>query len=405
MTPEEVQRFLDGMAAEEARDGPPPGFPQLPTIPGGRYTDPEFLALEDKYLWKRSWLYACHTDELPDPGSFLLWRKTGSPIMILRGRDGEIRAFYNTCRHRGAPLVQEARGKIAGLVCRYHGWTYDLTGKLINLRDRRDFPGLDMSCHSLVEIGCALFGNWVFVNEDPEAEPLADALGPAYRHWQTLAIDRIRHVHSASFTVACNVKVLLDAFLETYHLKSIHQNTVDRFLNHRGTYSELYDRGNSLMVTPQRRSDWVDPGTVGMPKIETATKIQREHNPSYNIFPNLVAPLSDSGVPFLTFWPAGPKTMTIDCHWFGPEGSQDHELWPTRIRNFDAILEEDTQFAPEIQSSVESAGFKGIYLSYQERRIYHWHEELDRRIGPQRIPEHLRVKPVLRQWRQQRSAA
>jgi choline monooxygenase len=88
----------------------------------------------------------------------------------------------------------------------------------------------------------------------------------------------------------------------------------------------------------------------------------------------------------------------VDVHWFALEGSQGHELWPTRLSNFERILEEDTQFAPRIQESVETAGFKGMYLSYQERRIYHWHEELDRRIGTDRIPEALRVRPLLGPW-------
>jgi hypothetical protein len=70
-------------------------------------------------------------------------------------------------------------------------------------------------------------------------------------------------------------------------------------------------------------------------------------------------------------------------------------MWPTRIANFERILEEDTQFAPRIQQSVETAGFKGMYVSYQERRIYHWHEELDRRIGRQNVPPGLRVTPCL----------
>ena len=89
--------------------------------------------------------------------------------------------------------------------------------------------------------------------------------------------------------------------------------------------------------------------------------------------------------------------MQIDCHWFAPEAenAEQEELWKTRIENFERILYEDTQFAPMIQESVESDGFQGISINYQERRIYHWHEELDRRIGIENIPEHLRVKPVL----------
>ncbi len=101
----------------------------------------------------------------------------------------------------------------------------------------------------------------------------------------------------------CNVKVLLDAFLEVYHLKSIHQNTVDRFLDHRGTTITLYRNGHSIMVTPNRRPDWVDPGTRGMRRIETATEVAAKNNASFNFFPNLVAPVDPTGVPFLTFWP------------------------------------------------------------------------------------------------------
>jgi len=189
----------------------------------------------------------------------------------------------------------------------------------------------------------------------------------------------------------------MDAFLEVYHLKSIHQNTVDRFLDHRGSKILLWRNGHSLMMTPNRRPDWVDPGTIGMQKIETVSELYANNNPSFNIYPNLVTPLSDTGMPFLVFWPTGPRTMHIECHWFAPDWGDGPlpEKWPERIANFDRILEEDTQFAPQIQESVQSPGFRGMPLNYQERRIYHWHEELDRRIGRERMPEHLRVPEML----------
>jgi phenylpropionate dioxygenase-like ring-hydroxylating dioxygenase large terminal subunit len=392
-----IERIRDGIAYESARSGPPEGFPQLPDIPGGRYTDPEFLALENEHLWKRSWLYAAHTDELPEPGSYMLWNKTGSPILIVRGNDRQIRAFYNTCRHRGAPLVRDKAGQTRGLACAYHGWTYDLEGHLVNLRDKRDFVGLDMSCRSLLTVRCETIGNWIFINEDPNAEPLLDHLGPIPSHWQQYQIERIRFVEKHGFDIECNVKVLMDAFLEVYHLKSIHQHTVDRFLDHRGSTMLLWRRGHSLMFTPNRRADWVDPGTVGMKKIDTVDPLWANNNPSYNVYPNLVTPFADSGMPFILFWPTGPRTMRVECHWFAPDWGDGPvpERWETRIANFDRILEEDTQFAPQIQQSVESPGFRGMPLNYQERRIYHWHEELDRRIGTERIRPDLRVRPML----------
>jgi len=384
-----------GMKAEQGREGPPPGFPEMPIIPGGRYTDPAFLALEERYLWKKSWLYALHADELPRPGSYRLWRKTGAPIIIVRDKDSRIRAFYNTCRHRGAPLVEKDQGETKGFFCRYHGWSYDLTGRLLAVREKRDFPNMEPSHFGLNEVRCEQFGNLVFINEDPQAERLLESLGPIPAHLENLGLDTVRHIHSSSFEIACNVKILLDAFLETYHLKSIHPQTVDRFLDSRGTHVVLWRNGNSMMVTPHRRPDWRDPGAVGMPELPSVEPIFVSQNPSYLFYPNLVTPPSATGTPIITFWPKGARSMAVDVHWFAPDGAEGHELWPTRIANFERILEEDTQFAPRIQESVETAGFKGMYVSYGERRIYHWHEELDRRIGASNVPPDLRVQPVL----------
>ena len=397
MQPDVEHALYAGMQNESERRGPPEGYSELPLIPAGRYTDPSFLALEQEHLWQSSWLYALHADELPKPGSFRLWDKTGSPIVIVRGQDDEIRAFYNACAHRGAPLVEERQGDRKGFFCRYHGWSYGLDGRLLAVRESRDFPNFDKTCHGLTAVRCERWGNWVFINEDPDAEPLIEHLDPIVDHCDGLQVDQLRHIASDSFPVACNVKVLLDAFFETYHLKSIHQDTVDRFLDHRGTGIMLWPDGHSLMITPNRRPDWVDPGTRGMVDFPNVTELLVKTNVSYNIYPNLVTPVAGNGMPFIQFWPKTERSMVIECHWFSPDWGEfgRHELWDTRIANFDRILEEDTQFAPQIQQSVESPGFKGIQLNYQERRIYHWHEELDRRIGIERIPEHLRVTPML----------
>lgn len=393
----QTQKIKDDMAAEKARRAPPEGFPALSPIAAGRYTDEDFLALEQAHMWRKSWVYACHMDEIPDIGSFLLWKNLGSPILIVRGPEGEPLAFYNTCRHRGAPVVAEDKGIAKGFMCRYHGWTYGLDGSLKALRDTRDFADFDKSCKGLIPVRCERWGNWIYVNEDPDAETLHDYLSPIREEMEEFDPGSLRFVDRNSFEVPCNVKVLLDAFLETYHLKSIHQNTVDRFLDHLGTTITLWPRGHSRMVTPNRREDWVDPGTIGMPKIDGVSEIPAKNNVSYNIFPNLVMPPSDSGIPILTFFPKSNTTMIVECHWFSPDWGTEgpSKLWKKRIENFERILEEDTQFAPEIQESVQSKGCQGMSLSYQERRIYHWHEELDRRIGHNNLSPELAVEPLM----------
>jgi len=401
MDSEVIDRLLAGVEHERTRKGPPPAFPALADIPGGRYTDPEFQNLEREHLWKKAWFYAGHKDEFPDRGSYKLWQRTGSPILIVRDQDDQINAFYNTCRHRGGPIVREDSGTARSkLVCGYHGWTYDLTGKLVGVPDKHDFIGLDMSCRSLLPVRCECLGNWIFVSEDADAMPLAEYMGPLLEYFRGFPLETIRLVQQESFEIVCNYKILQETFFEVYHLKATHRGTVDRFLDHRGTNIILWKQGHSLMLTPNRSRDWVDPGVKGMVEMDGATDIERYNNPSFNIYPNLVTPVAPSGLPFLLSWPRTDRTMLLDVIWFAPDWGDGppHALWKERTENFNRILNEDIQFVTLLQESVESNGFRGAALNYQERRIYHWHEELDRCIGPERIPEHLRMPQILDEW-------
>ena len=395
-----TRRIKEGMAFEAARTEPPSGFPKLPDIPAARYVNPQFLELEKHGLWKRSWLYAGHVSQVAERGSWFLTRNTGTPILVVRNLQGELRAFYNTCRHRGGPLVTEDAGQGRGFVCGYHGWSYTLDGQLKSVRDKRDFVDLDFACRSLLPVRCETLGGWIFINEDPEASALLESLGPLVSELRQFELDNLMLVHSRGYDVPCNVKLLLDVFLEVYHLKSIHQNTADRFLDHRGMTVTLWPNGHSRMVTPNRRPDWIDPGTRGMPEIASVTEMPRAKNVSYNIFPNIVMPPTATGIPMLVFWPRTANSMRIECHWFGPKLPAEDlsALWDVRIRNFERILFEDLEFAAKLQESVEGPGFMGIPLNYQERRIYHWHEEADRRIGIERVPAPMRVEQVLGDW-------
>jgi len=154
------------------------------------------------------------------------------------------------------------------------------------------------------------------------------------------------------------------------------------------------------MVTPSRRPEWNDPVTRDLPEMDTVGEIARDNNVSYNIYPNIVCPPSPTGLPFILFWPKTINTMLLECVWFSPDWGDGPlpDIWKTRVANFDRIIGEDTQFAPQIQESVESDGFKGIPLSYQERRIYHWNETLDQHIGKAQIPDGMAVKPKLEKY-------
>jgi nitrite reductase/ring-hydroxylating ferredoxin subunit len=397
-TEERVQRWIDRVAEERARTAPPADFPVLPDLPPGRYTDPGFFDLEIEHLWRKSWLYAGHLDQLPEPGSFFVWKHGSSPIVVMRGDDGEVRAFYNTCRHRGAPVLRSDAGRAgAVLVCGYHGWSYDRQGRLRAVTDKRDWGAFDSSCRNLVPVRCETFGNWIFVCEDPAATSLDEFLEPVARHIRHLPLDDIRLIDRRELPVRANIKVLVENFLEAYHFKLLHPKTTNRIFDNEGTSIHLWKNGHSMMLSPNRREGWVDPGTIGMPEMESANVIEREHNPSYSLFPNLIVPISPSGMPCVALWPKTVRTSVLEVLWFAPGWGDGPRppLWETRIANFDRIVDEDVQFAEPMQYSIESPGFVGVPLSYQERRIYHWHEEIDRRIGRDRVPRELRVVPLL----------
>jgi len=382
---------------ERARTAPPDGFPAFPDLPGKRYTDPHFYALEREHLWRKSWLFAGHLDEIPEAGCYKLFDSAQQSVVLLHADDGEVRAFYNTCRHRGAALVREPYGKGGKLVCGYHGWVYDHSGSLIALRDERDFVGLDKSCRSLYPVRIERFGKFLFVNFDADARPLAEEFAAFLPQWRQFQFESLRFVKKDRFELNCNWKIAMEANMEVYHVPSIHPTTVSPLLDHRGNVNTLYAGGHGRMVAPSRAQRGQNESFDDRPEIETVGEIARTCTLSFNLVPNLVSPMSAKGFPIMAFWPTGLNTTTLEVSWYGKDWAPADKpnAWDLYPSFFNDVVAEDTQFGNWIQKSVESYAYDGVPLSYQEARIYHWHQAIDAIIGVERIPQSLRVAPVI----------
>ena len=388
------------MEYEAARTEPPAGFPNLPDIPAGRYIDQRFFELEKEHLWRKSWLFAAHIDEVPDPGCYMLWENAGQPVIIVHGDDGEIYAHYNTCRHRGAPVVTEKKGRRSRLTCRYHGWTYTHQGELVSVRDPEDFRDLDFSCRALIPIRCERFGNLIFVNFDDNCISLSEYLGPIAGEWDEFQMDSLRLAARHTFVLNCNWKIAMEANTEVYHVKSIHPSTVAPALDDRRNVNTFYPNGHGRMIAPRPKGGNMQSAIElpELPEIETVGELGRTCTQSYGIFPNWVSPLSHRAVPPLLFWPlAIDKTLfevwTMAPDWGDGEGP---DYWTENNgERLTQVLLEDTEFGVWIQKSMESYGFRSVPLSYQEARIYHWNQQADRVIGIESIPPELRVEQVI----------
>jgi phenylpropionate dioxygenase-like ring-hydroxylating dioxygenase large terminal subunit len=399
------------MQYEFDRTAPPEGFPKFHDIPVERFTSDEFWELEQKYLWPRSWVIAGRSEDIPNVGDFFTFDDLGVPILLIRGKDSQVRAFYNTCQHRGAPVVRESSGTSKLLRCQYHSWSYDIdSGQLVSVPDERDFVDLDKTERCLPTISCAVWDNWIFVNQDANAISLAEHIGSIADEMSEFQGQSLRTVAKQSEIVPCNWKVTAEAFLEVYHFRHIHSRNGESLLDNRGATMGLLPNGCSRMVTPFSKTsytalgmkNWDDYKHVVLPgftNIETVNDMVRCTSTAFGIFPNLITPVAAYGFPFITFWPIDKQTTRIDWTHYAPIDFDPREglpaNWQARLDNFALIMQEDFWNMAPMQKSLESPAMRGMPINYQERRIWNFHEEVDRLIGIERIPEELRVEQLL----------
>lgn len=212
-TTEERRTALDLDVPERWRLGP--SF-----VPKGRYTDPEFLRLEIERLFPKTWLNACRFDEVERIGDYVDFEICGQSIVVVRTEQG-LRAYYNACRHRGTRLVQ-GRGRIGEFRCPFHAWRWNLDGSLKYLADEKNFDPRPASELCLPEVKVDTWGGWVFINMDPDAEPLLDYLGPLPSRMEGYKLEDMRLAWYKSVIVDGNWKTGLDVFVESWHVPGTH---------------------------------------------------------------------------------------------------------------------------------------------------------------------------------------
>jgi nitrite reductase/ring-hydroxylating ferredoxin subunit len=402
MDAKKIQEIKDQMEYERTRNSPPKDFPKLPEIPGKRYTDQNLFDLEIEKIFFKSWLMVFREDEIPEPGDYKIWDKLGRDILVVRQKDNSIKAFYNTCMHRGAPVVRDKKGSTNLLRCQYHSWTYDLGGDLIKVPDMRDFKDFDISCKKLKKVYCDTWDGWVYISlSETDPGSLIDFLNPVARELECFKSSELITVYKKTVTVKANWKTCLDAFMEVYHAPTIHKDTVNILLDGNAMAAGLLKNGHSRMVTPKKMN--LDGGFLGaeesdyVPYIETCDKIHAQTNVAYGMFPNFITPTDTSGYPAILFWPKGLKETEFEWTQLAPKWSGDEkpDYWNEQEVSFDSIMDEDFQNLEPMQRSHDSGVFESMPLNYQERRIYYYHQVIDDWIGRDNLPKDVQVPNVL----------
>ena len=212
---------LDALLAEYDATLP---LAEASTISGAFYTDAGIADLERRTVWSRAWVHVARAADLLAPGDFVTANVAGEPVVVVRGQDAALRAFFNVCRHHAAEIMTAPRGNAERLRCPYHGWTYALDGAL------RSAPELGTVCrflleeNSLIPLRVDTYEGLVFVCLDPNAPALRDYLAPMSARLAHLSIGRLQFFRRREWELQCNWKVFVDNYLDGgYHVPFLHR--------------------------------------------------------------------------------------------------------------------------------------------------------------------------------------
>jgi phenylpropionate dioxygenase-like ring-hydroxylating dioxygenase large terminal subunit len=219
-------------------------------ITGERYYSRDFARREWDAMWTRIWHIAGRETDIPDAGDYMLHNFLQESVVVFRQHDGAIRAFYNSCRHRGNRLAWSEQGSGDGLTCSYHGWKWGIDGVLEHVQDPDDFAdGNPCGTLKLVEVACDTWGGFVWYNMDPDPRPLLDYLDPIPRLFANRDLQNMVRPVWRTFDVDANWKFSSDNFNESYHLPTVHPQlattTDEDYLN---TIFEMYPNGHNRMI-------------------------------------------------------------------------------------------------------------------------------------------------------------
>jgi phenylpropionate dioxygenase-like ring-hydroxylating dioxygenase large terminal subunit len=415
----------------------------FPAVPRARYTDKAFFQLEIERMWPRVWQIACREEQIPEAGDCLVYESPGASLLLVRGRQNEIKAFYNTCLHRGMKLCA-ADTSVQQLRCPYHGFTWNLDGTLAKVPARWDFPQIKDSEFRLPEVRVGRWGGFVFINRDPKAPSLESYLGNLTRHFADWPRDDVYLAINIRKVMNANWKACIEGFVEAFHVAELHSQAVQfggdsstqydvwpgdenisRFLEPSGiqsaewpatlTEQEVYaammrvitgtDTSPPLPPGIKARTAMAEASRQAMSQLDgrdySAMSDTEALDPAqYSIFPNIVI-FRSLGYPYLyRFLPQrdDPHSTTFDFMIFRPkpkDGSAIPEVKQIVLGPNDTytdcgafppwlgqIYDQDTAGFTNLQDGLRAGGPDVLHLGkYQEIRIRLLHQTLTRYLS------------------------
>ncbi len=300
------------------------------------FMDRELFDREYQTLFRETPLVACLSTDLPEPGSFHIYDDLDIPIAVIRGKDGQVRAFLNICPHRGARVIRTESGKASRFTCRFHGWTFDTAGKAIGIPEEAQFCGGIEDRKHLVPCPADERHGLVFVQATPNSSMDLDAhLGQFGAELEKLGLAQAVRVKDDEVSVRSNWKYTIDTYFENYHLPSLHRDTFANVFAHNLCMLETWGPHQRFTFPQRSIHDWMN-----KPEVEwDIDSLPAQHL----IFPNTVLTLgsvsrSGSLMTMHRLFPRSVSELTTKVSLFAPNGRPSAEHQAEIDASFKAIM-------------------------------------------------------------------
>lgn len=334
-------------------------------LPNAAFTSAEFLALENRTLFRRNWVFAGRQSEIAQAGDIKMVEVGGQPLILVRGKDGAVRAFHNVCPHRGAQIVTEDRAGARVIACKYHAWTFELEGAL---RARPHFDGpnrhqradhSDPNCPSLFAVRADTWHDAIFVNLDGQAGPLADHMAAVEQQAEGFDISQFRYARTVTGRFNSNWKLTVENWSDVYHVFAVHP-TLDKMMDAQQRTGMLTDRN---LIYCHYGYDAATLANEPLPIAQNLRGMMQNSTFMGHLFPALCISFHPAMFLLWDYKPLAHDWTEVKLHIYvagGAEADPQYEpILDARARYYTALNGEDDEVCRLMQIGRRADGYDG----------------------------------------------
>ena len=350
------------------------------TLPAEYYTSPEVLADENERLFPRLWHCVGRASSLGRAGDYVVREVAGESIIIVRGRDGELRGLFNVCRHRGTRICAQASRQFSGTIqCPYHAWTYSLDGRLVGAPHMQEVAGFDKKDFPLHQAAVAEWEGFVFVNIDERPQPFAEWLAPMLHRLSRYNIGALEVGHRVTYDVHANWKLVFQNYSECLHCPMIHPE-LSNVLPYQSGANDLIEGpflGGYMEITPPNESATMSGRACGRLVSGDLPADDRRRAYYYTLMPNMLLSIHPDYVNYYVVTPVAANRTRVESVWmFAPGNDRSAGFNPDdAIAFWDVTNRQDWNIVEQSQLGIASRRYAPGPYSPRESMPAAWDRE------------------------------